>query len=394
MKFQNLFHKKRRSESFWVLDIGTETVKTLIFRKENNINIILAKTSEYFEIPEVFGNFDFQEEILQKTILKAVKETQKISKIKTKNLFLGLPTNILQGRIVCQSFQRKNPKGIINKLEEQRIYEEVFGQIKTKLSQELAQKTELLPQDFYFPNLKVLKIKVDGYEVPAIQNLSGQNLEFKVFVASILKNQLEKIRKICHTLDLKILKISHLAENLSQIFPDKAINAIYLDIGGRLTNIFLVEKGKLEAILNFGKGGMDFTEKLSQSLGLPIPEARVLKENYSNLLLSEKVSQRIKEFFIDTLQNWFENLKENLKKFPQKLLPSNVFLFGGGALIPGIIELLEQGNWDDLAFISKPKIELLSPQNLKIVEDKNQILNSPQDIPPLLLFWNFNKDNI
>lgn len=387
MKFNFLFSQRKKPEYFLVLDIGTETVKTLIFRKENNKNIIVGRILEYFAPTEVFGDFDFQEEILQKTISKAINEVQTIAKVKIKNLFLGLPANILRGRIIWQNFQRKNPKETINDIEERKIYEEVFNQIKIKLSQEFAQKTGLLPHDFYFSNLKILKTKIDGYKVLSIRNLNGRNLEFNVLAVFISKYQLEKIKKICQNLNLKILKIVHLAENLPYIFSDEKINAIFIDIGGKLTNIFLVEKGELVGISEFNKGGADFTQRVSQNLGLFFPEARILKEDYSKLLLTEEINQRIKEIFSDSLQNWFENLKEKFKKFPHKLLPSNLFLFGGGSLLPEIPEILEKGNFANLTFISQPKVGLIYPESLKDIEDKTHILNTPQDIPLLLIYY-------
>jgi len=382
MKFK-LFSKKKKPEIFLVLDIGTEAVKTLIFRKENNENIILGRGIEYFEGSENFENLDFPEEILEKTISRAIDQIPKIAE--TKNLFLGLPANILIAKIISQNFERKNPKEPISQSEKNKIEEEVSHCIKNKIAQEFSQKTGFLPQDFHFSNLKISETKIDGYEVPSIRNLSGRNLEFKVLAVFLSKYQLEKIERICQDLNLKILKIVHPAENLDCLFPNEKINAIYLDIGGKMTNLFLIEKGKLMGISQFNQGGINFTEKIYQHLGLSFSQARILKENYSQSLLSEKVQKRMKEIFSDILQGWFENLKGNLKNFSQKLLPANFFLFGGGSLLPDISEILENGDFAQLTFISKPKIEIIYPQKLKNIKDKNQILKGPQDIPLILL---------
>ena len=378
----NFFFKKKKLENFCILDIGTETVKTLVFKKENNKNIILGRVSEYFEGAEIFENLDFPEEILEKTISSSIDQISKTAK--PKNIFLGLPANVLIAKIVSQNFERKTPKESISQSENKKIGEEIFRCVKNKITQEFSQKTGLLPQDFHFSNFKILETKIDGYEVPSIQNLNGRNLEFKVLAVFLSRFQLEKIEKICQNLNLKILKIVHPAENLDYLFPNEKINAVYLDIGGKITNIFLVEKGKLTGISQFNQGGIHFTEKIYRQLGISFSEARILKENYSQSLLSEKVQKRVKEIFSDTPQRWLDNLKENLKKFPQKLLPANFFLFGGGSLLPDISEILENGDWADLTFISKLKIEILYPQKLKNIEDENQILKSPQDIPLIL----------
>jgi len=378
-----LFSKKKKPEIFLALDIGTEAVKSLIFEKEDDKNIILGKGLEYFEEAESFKDLDFPEEILKKTIAGAIEQVAKIAK--PKNIFLGLPANVLIVKIISQNFERKNPKGPISQSEKEKIEEEVFLSIKNKIAQEFSRKTGFLPQDFHFSNLKILETKIDGYEVSSILNLTGRNIEFRVLVVFLARYQLEKIKRICQNLNLKIFKIVHPAENLGYLFPNEKINAIYFDVGGKITNIFLVEKGKLTGTSQFNKGGINFTEKIYQHLGLSFSQARVLKENYSQSILSEKVQKRMKEIFSDTPKKWFENLKENLGKFPQKLLPANFFLFGGGSLLPDISEILENGGWSNLTFFSKPKIEIIYPKNLKNFEDKNQILNSPQDIPLILI---------
>jgi len=378
-----IFSKKKKSEIFLALDIGTEAVKTLLFKKDDDKNIILGKGLEYFEEAESFKNLDFPEEILKKTIVGTIDQVSKIAK--PKNVFLGLPANVLIAKIVSQNFERKTPKESISQSENKKIGEEIFQCVRNKIAQEFSQKTGLLPQDFHFSNFKILETKIDGYGVPSILNLSGQNLDFRVLAVFLSRYQLEKIGRIFQNLNLKILRIVNPVENLDRLFPDEKINAIYLDIGGKITNVFLIEKGKLVGISQFDQGGISFTEKIYQALGLSFFDARTIKESYSQSILSEKVKKRMKEIFSDTSQRWFENLKENLKKFPQKLLPANFFLFGGGSLLPDISEILENGDFAHLTFISKPKIEIIYPQKLKNIEDENQILNSPQDIPLILI---------
>ncbi|MBZ9578406.1 hypothetical protein KJA14_00995 [Patescibacteria group bacterium] len=400
MKFKSPFLKKTttppppsrfwrapKPECFLALDIGTETVKTLIFKNENKKLIILGSALQYFEQFGVFDTKDFEEEILKKAISKVIEEIQKKTKVKTDTLFLGLPANVLRGRVVSQNFKRKNQKKIISEIEKNQIYKEVSDSVKEKLSQEFAREVGLLPEDFFFSNLKILEIKIDGYEVPSLQGLNGKNLDFRVLTVFLSKYYLKKIKKICQDLDLKISKTVHQIENLPLLFQKKKINAIFLDIGGQFSNIFLMEKGKPKGISEFKKGGVDFTRKLSQVLGLSFQDARVLKHNYSQLLLSEKTRKKVREIFSDNVQDWFKNFKKTLKKFSKKLLPSNIFLFGGGSLLPEIPEILEKGDWTDFPFVFKPKVSLVYPKDLKNIGDKTQGLNSPQEIPLLLISY-------
>lgn len=379
------FEKKKRPEYFLALDIGTETVKAIIFKKEGQKRIILGQALEYFEESILLRGFALQEEVLQKIIQKVIEEVQSITKVKTKNLLLGLPTNILIGRIEWQNFNRKNPKELIGEGEEKQICQEVFKKVKFKLSNEFAQKTNFFPQDFHFLNFKILETKIDGYEIPSIKKMTGATLDFKILAVFLSKYELEKIKKICQNLNLKILKIVHLAENFSHFFFQEKLDALFLDIGGQLTNVLLLEKGKLSKISEFEKAGIDLTKKISQVLGMSFSEARSLKHNFSQSILSKGAMEKIEEIISSDIRNWFNDLRENLKESPKRLLPSKIFLFGGGSLLPQISDILEKDDWDNLTFVQKPKINFFYPTNLKNVEGKEEILNNPQNTP-LFLF--------
>lgn len=397
MKFKFPFFKKERPEYFLALDIGTEAVKALMCsdfalsstktgQQENKKIIIHGAALEYFDRSGVFDTKDFEVEILKKAIFKTIKEIQAETKVKTDKLFLGLPANILRGRVVSQNFKRENQKEIITEAEKNQIHQTVFNEVKKKLSQKFAQKLGIFPEDFYFSNLKILEIKIDGYEVSALQGLSGENLDFEVLVIFSPKYYLEKIKRICQGFNLKIFKTVHPVENLSSFFKEEK-DAIFFDIGGEWTKIFLLERGKLTAISEFKKGGTDFTRKLSQILGTSFPMARVLKHDYSQSHLSKQMRRRVREILSDDTQNWFEILKKNLRIFSKKLLPSNIFLFGGGGLLPETPEILEKGNWRDFSFVVRPEVKFIYPKDLKNIENKTKGLNSPQQIPLLLISY-------
>jgi len=168
MKFKFPFLKRApRPEYFLALDIGTEAVKALMCsdfalsstktgQQENKKIIIHGAALEYFDRSGVFNTKDFEVEILKKAIFKTIKEIQAETKVKTDKLFLGLPANILRGRVVSQNFKRKNQKEIITEAEKNQIHQTVFNEVKKKLSQEFAQKLGIFPEDFYFSNLKIL----------------------------------------------------------------------------------------------------------------------------------------------------------------------------------------------------------------------------------------------
>jgi len=408
--------KKEKEKIFLGLDIGTEAVKAIIFslseKKDKKITI-LGNSLSYFDSYGVFDSQDFEADVIKKTISKTIKEAQEKVNQKPNLTLLELPANILKGRIVFQSFKRKNSQSIIEKKEKEVIYQKILSKAQNEISQIFATESGILPKDIHFINVKILEIKIDGYVVPVLQGYDGKNLDFRILAIFLPKYYLENIKKIIQTLiptdfyrdDLGQgdfaktnggLEILNLAEALPYFFRNRVVDGIFLDVGGNLTQIFLVNNGKLNNVDEFEIGGKTFSQALSQSLGMGISEARVLKENYSKGELSEEVRKRVREIFSQSLGDWFKNLKLKLKtqrifdrgrKSGGVLLPSTFFLFGGGSQLPEIQEILEEGNWEGFSFFTPPKVKFIYPNDFRNIQQISENLSNLQYTSTLLICY-------
>lgn len=384
--------KKKKEEIYLALDIGTETIKSLIFKREGVRNIILgADLKEYYSFG-IQDGVNLEEGVIGEAILEVVNEARKQAKIGIKSYitFLRLPGNILKERIVFNFFQRKNPKKIIDRTEENEINKKILNQGQQKVSQEIFQESGILPKDLHFVDFKILERKIDGYQMNQLMGASGKNLIFRTLLISLPKNYLENIKKITKNLSLDNLGIISEADNLNQAFSDKKITAIFLDIGGRFTQIFLMRDGQLQALNGLEMGGENFSQKLSQVLGIDKAQTEGLKIRYSQRTLSEEVRKRMKEIISAGCQSWFNNLKLKLNEIYQreaKILPPTVLLFGGGSLLPDIEEILNEGKWGDLPFLGQPQVRLIFPKDLKNIENRTKTITTIQYIPSLLLCY-------
>jgi len=393
---------KKKDQYFLALDIGTKTVKALIFKKAGEKIIILGSSLESLELFGVFDSWSLQEDLIKKVILKTIQEARQnfasqslggqTQKQKIWPTFLGLSANILKSKISFQNFKRTKPKEKIQEKEKEKILKGVISCSQKEISQEIRQESGILTRDLRFLNLKILETKIDGYEVPQLPGFSGQNLEFRILNTFLLKYSLETIEKIFQDLNLKILQILSPVQNLPQVLGDKKIGGLFLDIGGEISQIILLRENKIHSIAEFPIGGEIFSQRLSETLGISLTEAEDLKIRYSKKLLTEEVRKRVKEIFYRDTQTWFNNLKLELKKtlLPQirGLIPSVIFLCGGGSLLPEIEEILTDGDWEDLLFLrGQPKVKFLIPKDLENIEDRTKKLNSPQNIPSTLLCY-------
>ena len=410
----HLFGKRERKISFG-LDIGTEAVKLIIFLneplekdKENNKNklVALSASLQYFDRYGVFDGKDLENDIIRKAISKAVDEAQKnlflsseiprdvkekVAKQKKWQVLLNLSADKLKGRIVPQKFIRKNPKGKIFQNEEKTIYQEILKKAQNEIGQTFAKEIGMLPQDLYWASLRILERKIDGYSVSFLQGYTGQNLEFKILTTFLPKYYLENIKGLIKNLGMKISKIVHPVENLPILCQGVKKDAIFFDIGGEVTQFFVVENGNLETINEIESGGKMFTEILSRELGIDEESARILKERYSDKNVNIETAKKIREMFASAQQQWFLDLKAKIEKIAKKeFFLSNVYLFGGGSLLPEIKEILEEKmavGLNEALFFKPYEIKFLYPNDLKNIENLAKNFKNPQSIPSLLICY-------
>lgn len=383
--------RRARREYFLALDFGSVAQKALLFQRTNGKIIVLRSSLQYSEPSRIFDSLDFEAGLVKKELVKMIKEVTSPGKfqMRPKYVILSLPANILKSQIFFQKLKRKEPKEKIQKSEAESIAKEILKKSKKEISEAIQKKTGILQKDINFLDLKILKIEIDGYEVPQLLNYSGQNLDFRVISTFLLRSDFQKVEKIIKNLHFRIFKIEDPAHNFISALEDEKLSGIFLDVGGKISQITIIKDGKIQGITVFEKGGDDFSKALSQTLGVGKDEAEDLKLRYAKKMLSEEVRRRMKEIFSPPIQEWFQGLKLKLREVQRnkELLPQNIFLFGGGSLLPEIQDILNEGDWEKLSFLKTPKVQLLFPKNLKNFEDKTQTLNSPQNISSILICY-------
>jgi len=356
------FFKEKQDKVFLVLDIGTEAVKALIVKKDKSENIVLAASIQYFERFGVFDSKDFDKDLIKKAILKSIECLLQNFPADFKNLpiLLTLPPNIFKARVISQLFERDNPEKRISELEKKNICQQVLRTAKEKISKDFASNSGILPSEIHWISLKILGIKIDGYSVSELSGYEGRNLDFKILATFLPRYYLENIKSIFRDLDIGVSQLIHIAENLSRLFREKQTDAVFIDVGGEVSQIFLVKKSGLEEISDFAIGGRIFSQVIAGKLGITEDSARILKERYSQKLLTPEAEKKIKEILLSEKINWQKSLRLEFLSLP-------VFLFGGGCLVPEIQEALNCG--------SRGVEVLYSIEKLK----------SPQYIPSLLI---------
>jgi len=391
------FSKRKKDKFFLVLDVGTEAVKALVFKRKNGRTFVLGSAVQYFEKYGVFDSKNFEAEIVKKAILKAIEQAHqsfifspkggeiKVRKLNLKKvpILVSLPPNFLKGRIVERFFKREKTSRLkISRSEEKNIYQQCFKEIQEEISRQFNKEFGILPEDIKWVTFKILEMKIDGYSVSKLQGYEGKNLELKILTTFLPKYYFENIEEIFEDLKLNIFKIAHPVESLPILFGDRKGDIILLDVGGQISQIFLIRGGSLRQINEFKNGGEVFSQKLSETLGIGEESARILKERYAGGALSPESGKRIKEMFSEEKRAWYEDLSRAIKEIKLKELNSlSISLFGGGSLLPEIKEILEN---------NKIEVKFIYPRDLKDIQDTTKSLKSPQYVSALLTSYYIN----
>jgi len=368
---------RKKEKPLLVLDVGTEAVKSLIVKKNNNKIDILSSSVCYFEDSGVFNQTldqqEFEMEIIKRTVLKAIEETfsnftvfekgEKIKKPADLPVLISLPPNILRAEIVNYKIKRENKKLRISSKEKQKTYNQALEDSKQRIIEKTSKLTGLMPKEIEITSSNFLEKQIDGYVVSEIEKYQGENIVFKIMIIFAIRPYLQSIKKVFDDLNLNILRIIHLAETFPFSFT-RVKNGVFCDIGGKASQVFFLKKGILEKIKYFNKGGENFTEKIFETLNISESEARNLKEKYSANLLSPEIVKRIKEILSQENNNWNGFLK-NYKGF-------DFFLFGGSSSLPEI-----------KSHFGNRKVVL--PKSFKRVNDLTKKTKSSQFVPAILI---------
>ena len=142
----------------------------------------------------------------------------------------------------------------------------------------------------------------------------------------------------------------------------KELGVLLIDIGGGTTNFAVFEEGRLIHAGGFPYGASHITNDIAIVVRTSVDVAERIKLRYGHALpddIAKKEIVRLSEFVKDDegtvprreiaeiiearLTDIFELIQRELKKISKtQLLPSGVVLIGGGARIPGVVELAKR----------------------------------------------------
>lgn len=218
-----------------------------------------------------------------------------------------------------------------------------------------ADKLDLMHQPGMVIHRVPVWFKVDNGEQTLNPTGSGKKLSARITFMVAYNLFLEDVKEILGQLDITILGFlsTTLGESLWLIpINERDHTSVLIDVGYRVTEISAIQNDAVVYHAILFNGGLDFTEKLSSSLHIPMRDAEKIKRNYifnadefdrsapteitdrsgNTIIIEREDIQPIIEDTFDSLADMIElTIRNDVEPMLNEL--SQVFLTGGG-LIP------------------------------------------------------------
>lgn len=328
------------------LDVGTKTTRVLIAQKRPGT--LKLQTLGQGEAPSsgMIKGAVVNPEKTQDSIRAALEKAERAFGRRVDSVF----ANVGGDRIFVTSSH-----GLISvSRADRRISEE---DVKRVLQ---AAQTFSLPSNREILDVFPKEFIVDGEgKIKEPLEMEGVRLETEALILCAFSPYLKKLTKAVVDSGLSIEKFffTPLASAKSVLSQrDKELGVALLDMGAGTTGFCVFEEGTLLHLAIFPVGSLNITNDIATILRCDIDTAERIKLNWGSCILEKKKKKEVPEekplgFSQKKLVSIIEArvseildlVQQELKKISrQRKLPAGVVLAGGGAKLPGIVELTKK----------------------------------------------------
>jgi cell division protein FtsA len=243
---------------------------------------------------------------------------------------------------------------------------------------------------------------LDGHEVKNPVGMHGYELDVEAHVITAAVASVQNLTKCISGIGIEIddLVLEPLASAEAVLTEEeKQAGVLIADIGGGTTDIAVMREGSIYHTSVLPVAGHQVTRDIAAGLGLSFELAEEMKKKYGSLVpSSEEDADRIVgenghsvsyRDLCDIMRARIEELMrlvvlELPRSDYSKLIPSGIVITGGGANVPGIVEMTQS--------ITRLPVRIGLPPALNGVS--NALLNDPAYATSVgLVLWKMKNDN-
>ena len=382
-----------KEDNIVALDIGTEVLKSILF----NVDTLGVEVSKVSRIEQqqhamrsgIITNLDT---VLENCRLSISSLTEKLAATEyPKNVVMGIAGEYIQGVSIVVNYQREeNHDNEVTIKEQEKIISQIEKKIEINGKEDLSQRIGLTNEDIEILHITKTGLEIGGMPVDSLIGYKGRDVKLNYYASFAPRTYVEALRKVASDLGMNVIGIVSQPFSVARAYAgssSREFSALFVDIGGGTTDIAIVERGNIAETKMFAFGGRTFTKEISKILDLDYRIAEQRKIKYSKKELNKELSRDIQKIVYPVARLWMKTLKSALSYCDDiTTFPNQIYLCGGGALLPEIKEVMLEFPWKKfLPFSVVPKIDFFTPEKLDNIRDNSGELRNVFDITPASL---------
>ncbi|MFA6533928.1 MAG: cell division protein FtsA [Patescibacteria group bacterium] len=336
------------------LDVGSATIRMVVGQRsaEQKLNIIAAAEVSAEGISK--GTIVSIEDAVA-SINKCLEKTEKIAGAAMEKAWVGISGS----HIICQE-----SKGVvaISRSDGEITEEDVDRAIE-------AARTVATPSNYEILHVIPRSFSIDGQtNIKDPVGMSGIRLEVDTQIIQGLGSQIKNLTKCVYRtgLDIEDLVLSILAAAEAVLTNrQRELGVVLVNIGAATTSLIVFENGDVLHTAVLPIGSDHITSDIAIGLRVSIDTAEQVKLNYGtasakDILKKEEIDlfdldqtvtqtdsvvsrKYVAEIIEARVEEIFEKIDAELKKVERSgSLPAGVVLIGGGAKLPGVVDLAKR----------------------------------------------------
>lgn len=321
---------------------------------------------------------------------RALGEARTIAGLHATATVIGIAGELVKGTTSTVTIRRRDPRAPLTEEELERLVQRVQDQALADAEQRIGWESGLDRLDVRLVHAAIVEMKIDGYVVSNPVGFTGAHLELAVFNAFAPMVHLGALQSVANALGLDLMGVIAEPYAVATCLDPGEVGdagAVFIDIGGGTTDVALVRHGGIAGTKMLALGGRAFTKGVAERFNLSFPRAEALKLAEGDELPESVDRAALDEVLAEDAAIWLRGVALMIEDLAEgELLPGRVYLCGGGAELPQVGRVLNEGEWwRRLPFARRPDVVALTPGDVSGLRDETYRLTTRQDVTPMAL---------
>ena len=372
------------------LDIGTEYAKALVLGIERDADdrlrgVVRGSGRHRQGLAHMQSGTVSDIDAVVANCRAAMDGARAMAGLRPSATVIGIAGELVKGATSTIASERDEARRPLDEAELERLVRRAQDRALREAEERIRWESGVDRLDVRLVHAAVVEVRIDGYAVTNPIGFTGSHVELSVFNAFAPMVHLGALQSVADALGLDLLGVIAEPYAVATCLDPGELGdagAVFIDIGGGTTDVALVRGGGIAGTKMLALGGRAFTKGLVERLGLSFADAEATK-----LDVGEHEDAGVEETLLEDARTWRDGVELMIGDLSGgELLPGRVLLCGGGADLPQIASVLDEGGWwERLPFPAGRRCEpsgrrrsLASPMPAGTLHDR-------QDVTPLAL---------